>query len=94
MAHIFVLSGYSAPEMLAVTFYGLEVVYGFRERRLCCSIFFGTVFLETQRSSSFFVFGHWGMFTALAYGTSGLVLNAQRGAMDGVRYKGCSKPAM
>ena len=26
--------------------------------------------------------------------TFGLALNTQRGAMDGVRYKGCSKPAM
>ena len=26
--------------------------------------------------------------------TFGLALNTQRGAMDGVRYKGCFKPAM
>ena len=30
--------------------------------------FSGTVSLETERSCSFFVFGHWGMFAALAYG--------------------------
>ena len=44
-------------------------------------IFYGTVSLGTQRSCSFFVFGTWGMFTALAYETPGLVLNTERGAM-------------
>ena len=54
--------------MLAVIFYGLEVVYGFRERRMCRSDFCGTVSLETERSCSRFVFHHWGMFAAaLAY---------------------------
>ena len=54
--------------MLAVILYGLEIVYGFRERRMCRSAFSGTISLETERSCSFFVFGHWGMFAALAYG--------------------------
>ena len=67
MAQIFVISCYYAPEMLAVVFYGLEVVYGFRERRMCRSDFCGTVSLETERSCSLFVFHHWGMFAALAY---------------------------
>ena len=53
--------------MLAVIFYGLEVVYGFRERRMCRSGFCGTVSLETERNYSLFVFHHWGMFAALAY---------------------------
>ena len=53
--------------MLAVIFYGLEVVYGFRERRMCRSGFCATVSLETERSCSLFVFHHWGMFVALAY---------------------------
>ena len=44
-------------------------------------IFSGTVSLETQKICSFFVFDDWGMFTYLAYGTSGLALNTERGAM-------------
>ena len=74
--------------MLAVIFYGHGVVYDFRERRMCRSDFYGTVSLGTERRCSFFVFGRWGMFAALAY------LNTQRDAMDGVRYKCCSKPVM
>ena len=56
--------------MLAVISYGLQVVCGFRETRLCRSNYSEDVSLETQR----------GMFTALAYGTSGFALNTQRGA--------------
>ena len=70
--------------MMVVVFYGLQVVYGFRETRLCRSGYSEDVTLETQRC----------MFTALAYGTSGLALNTQRGAMDEVHYKCCCKLAM
>ena len=71
------------------------MVYGFRERQHCVPpIFSGAVSLESQINRSFFIFGHWGgMFTALAHGLSGSALNTERGAMDGVRYKGCCKPA-
>ena len=65
--------------MLAVIFYGLEVVYGFPERRMCRSDFSGTVSLETESSGSFFVFGHWGMFAALAYGDVRLGLKYTKG---------------
>ena len=57
-------------------------------------IFSGTVSLETERSCSFFVFGHWGVFAALAYGDVRLGLKYTEGAMEEVRYKCCSKPAM
>ena len=80
LAQIFVISCFDAPEMLAVIFYGLEVVYGFRERRMCRSDFSETVSLETERSCSFIVFGHWGMFAALAYGDVRLGLKIHRGA--------------
>ena len=66
--------------MLAVIFYGLEVVYGFRERRTCRSDFCGTVSLETEWSCSLFVFHHWGMFAALAYRGVRLGLKYTRGA--------------
>ena len=65
--------------MLAVIFYGLEVVYGFRERRMCRSDFSETVSLKTERSCSFIVFGHWGMFAALAYGDVRLGLKCTEG---------------
>ena len=43
-------------------------------------IFSRTVSLETERSYySFFVFGHWGMFTALAYGDVRLGLKYTEG---------------
>ena len=65
--------------MLAVIFYGLEVVYGFRERRMCRFDFSGTVSLKTERSCSFFVFGHWGMFAAPSYGDVRLGLKYTEG---------------
>ena len=64
---------------MAVIFYGLEVMYGFRERRMCRSDSSGTVSLETERSCPFFVFGHWGMFAALAYGDIRLGLKYTEG---------------
>ena len=42
-------------------------------------IFSGTVSLETERSCSFFVLGHWGMFAALAYGDVRLGLKYTEG---------------
>ena len=43
-------------------------------------IFSGTVSLETERSCSFFFWGHWGMFaTALAYGDVRLGLKYTEG---------------
>ena len=64
---------------MAVIFYGLEVVYGFREGCMCRSGFSGTVSLETERSCSFFVFSHWGIFAALAYGDVWLGLKYTEG---------------
>ena len=65
--------------MLAVIFYGHGVVRDFRERRMCRSDFSGTVSLETERSCSFFVFGHWGMFAVLRYGDVRLGLKFTEG---------------
>ena len=45
------------------------------------TMFSGTFSRETENNCSFFVFGHWGMFSALTHGTSGLALNTQRGTM-------------
>ena len=65
--------------MLSAIFYGLEVVFGFRERRMCRSDVFWTFSLETEGSCSLFVFGHWGMFTTLAYGDVQLGLKYTEG---------------
>ena len=59
--------------MLAVIFYGLEVVYGVRERRLSLSDFFWDCITRDAKELLIFRFGHWGMFTALAHGTSDLL---------------------
>ena len=65
--------------MLAVIFYGLKVEYGFRERRMCRSDFSGIISLETERNCSIVVFGHWGMFAALAHGDVRLGLKHTEG---------------
>ena len=54
--------------MLAAIFYGLQEVYGFRERRMWRSDFSGSVSLETERSCPFFYFWSLCMFSALLYG--------------------------
>ena len=49
-------------------------------RGACVAPFFSrTVSLETERSYSFFTFGHWGMFDALAYGDVRLGLKYTEG---------------
>ena len=64
---------------MAVIFYGLEVVYGFCERRMCRSILLGQFHSRPKGVAHFFVFGHWGMFAALAYGDIRLGLKYTEG---------------
>ena len=80
--------------MLVVVFNDLEMVYGFSKRRLCRYDVFWDFFTRNRKELLIFRFWSLGyVFRAYSWDVR-LGLKHTEGHDDGVRYEGCSKPAM